>query len=333
MDIPNRFRAFRIDQSGAHHAELKDIALDDLQDGEVTIRVAYSSVNYKDALAGTGRGKILRQSPLTGGIDVAGHVLDSRDARFKSGDPVLVTGCALSESRDGGYSEYARLEGRWVIPLPAGLTLKESMILGTAGFTAALSLYRMEALGQRPDMGPIVVTGASGGVGSIAIDLLTQAGYDAHAISGKAAAYDFLRALGAGQIVSREGLSFGRRPLEAATWAGAIDNVGGDILAGLTRTLQPWGTIASCGLAASTELATTVMPFIIRGISLVGINSSGCAIELRQELWRRLAGQWKPKHLALIARHEVTLDQLPQAFERLLAGGGDGRTVVRIGGE
>jgi len=332
MSIPDRFKAFRInsDTSG-YSAELKDITPADLQSGEVLIKVAYSSVNYKDALAGTGKGKILRQFPLSGGIDAAGTVVESTDPRFKAGDEVLVTGCSLSETRDGGYSEYVRLEGRWVIALPSALSLREAMILGTAGFTAALSLYRMEALGQNPEMGPIVVTGATGGVGSIAVDLLTQAGYEAHAISGKPAAFDFLRGLGASQIVSREGLSFGQRPLETATWAGAIDSVGGEILSGLTRMTKPWGTIASCGMAASVELTTTVMPFIIRGVSLVGINSSGCAIELRQEIWRRLSQQWKPAHLDQICTAEIGLAELPQAFERLLAGGGLGRTLVRIG--
>jgi len=332
MSIPDRFKAFRInsDTSG-YSAELIDITPADLQSGEVLIKVAYSSVNYKDALAGTGKGKILRQFPLSGGIDAAGTVVESTDPRFKAGDEVLVTGCSLSETRDGGYSEYVRLEGRWVIALPSALSLREAMILGTAGFTAALSLYRMEALGQNPEMGPIVVTGATGGVGSIAVDLLTQAGYEAHAISGKPAAFDFLRGLGASQIVSREGLSFGQRPLETATWAGAIDSVGGEILSGLTRMTKPWGTIASCGMAASVELTTTVMPFIIRGVSLVGINSSGCAIELRQEIWRRLSQQWKPAHLDQICTAEIGLAELPQAFERLLAGGGLGRTLVRIG--
>jgi len=332
MSIPDRFKAFRInsDTSG-YSAELKDITPADLQSGEVLIKVAYSSVNYKDALAGTGKGKILRQFPLSGGIDAAGTVVESTDPRFKAGDEVLVTGCSLSETRDGGYGEYVRLEGRWVIALPSALSLREAMILGTAGFTAALSLYRMEALGQNPEMGPIVVTGATGGVGSIAVDLLTQAGYEAHAISGKPAAFDFLRGLGASQIVSREGLSFGQRPLETATWAGAIDSVGGEILSGLTRMTKPWGTIASCGMAASVELTTTVMPFIIRGVSLVGINSSGCAIELRQEIWRRLSQQWKPAHLDQICTAEIGLAELPQAFERLLAGGGLGRTLVRIG--
>lgn len=332
MSIPDRFKAFRInsDTSG-YSAELKDITPADLQSGEVLIKVAYSSVNYKDALAGTGKGKILRQFPLSGGIDAAGTVVESTDPRFKAGDEVLVTGCSLSETRDGGYSEYVRLEGRWVIALPSALSLREAMILGTAGFTAALSLYRMEALGQNPEMGPIVVTGATGGVGSIAVDLLTQAGYEAHAISGKPAAFDFLRGLGASQIVSREGLSFGQRPLETATWAGAIDSVGGEILSGLTRMIKPWGTIASCGMAASVELTTTVMPFIIRGVSLVGINSSGCAIELRQEIWRRLSQQWKPAHLDQICTAEIGLAELPQTFERLLAGGGLGRTLVRVG--
>ena len=234
------------------------------------IKVAYSSINYKDALAGTGKGKILRRSPLVGGIDVAGHVVASRDSRWREGDAVLVTGCGLSETRDGGYAEYARLEAEWVVPLPAGLDLRESMVLGTAGFTAGLSLHRMLANGQRPEMGPIVVTGATGGVGTLAIDILTRAGFEAHAITGKADQFEFLESLGARQCVSRHGLHWGQRPLEPSRWAGAIDNVGGEMLDGLTRVIHPYGNIASCGLAGGHELHSTVMPFIIRGVSLLG---------------------------------------------------------------
>ncbi|MFO0041390.1 MAG: alcohol dehydrogenase catalytic domain-containing protein, partial [Pseudomonadota bacterium] len=210
MSIPARFRALRIHARGdEHRAGIEDLGLDDLSPGEVDIRVAYSSVNYKDALAGTGRGKILRRPALVGGIDVAGHVVASRDPRWREGDAVLVTGCGLSETRDGGFAEYARLEADWVVPLPAGLTLRESMALGTAGFTAGLSLHRMLANGQRPDMGPIVVTGATGGVGMLAIDVLTRAGFEAHAITGKPSHFDFLQSIGARQCVSRHGLHWG----------------------------------------------------------------------------------------------------------------------------
>lgn len=325
-------KAFRIHEASAATG-IEDLSIDQLNAGEVTIRVAYSSVNYKDALAGSGRGKILRQFPLVGGIDVAGVVTESRAAPFREGDRVLVTGCGLSENRDGGYAEFARLDARWVIPLPAGLSLREAMGLGTAGYTAALSLKRMEDNGQTPDMGPIVITGATGGVGMLALDLLTTAGYEAHAISGKPDRFDDLIALGARQCISRENLYWGQRPLEAASWAGAIDNVGGDMLAGLTRVIKPYGNIASCGLTQSPELHTTVMPFIIRGVSILGIASAGNDRATRELLWERLAGPWKPRFLDRIITREISLEQLPEVFEVLLSGGAFGRTVVRLAGE
>jgi putative YhdH/YhfP family quinone oxidoreductase len=307
------------------------MSTDDLSPGEVLVKVAWSSVNYKDALAGTGKGKILRQFPLNGGIDVAGYVVASTDPKFREGDQVLCTGCGLSETRDGGYAEYARLESKWTIPLPAGLTLRESMALGTAGFTAALSLFQMTRNGQTPEMGPIVVTGATGGVGSLAIDILTRAGYEAHAITGKVEHFDYLTGLGARQCIARTELYWGQRPLETAHWAGAIDNVGGDMLAGLTRVIRPYGNIAICGNAGGIELATTVMPFIIRGLSLLGVASAGTAREIRDRIWEHLASDWKPMHLDRIATKEAGLDTLPEVFATMLAGASLGRTVVRVG--
>jgi putative YhdH/YhfP family quinone oxidoreductase len=325
------FPAFRIHADRDNYrAGVEEMRVDDLSPGEVVIKVAYSSVNFKDALAGTGKGKILRNSPLNGGIDVAGYVVASSDAAIKEGDQVLVTGFGLSETRDGGYAQYARLESKWTIPLPAGLTLREAMILGTAGFTAALSLYRMQQNGQVPSMGPIVVTGASGGVGSLAIDMLTCAGFEAHAISGKVEHFDDLIALGAKQCISRKDLYWGQRPLETSRWAGAIDNVGGEMLAGLTRVIHPYGNIAACGLAAAPELATTVMPFILRGVSVLGIASAGTARDIRDAVWQHLASDWKPAHLDRIATREVGLDGLGEVFDRMLAGGSFGRTVVRL---
>jgi acrylyl-CoA reductase (NADPH) len=325
------FRAFRIHADAKpYRAGIEEMRVDDLSAGEVIVKVAYSSVNFKDALAGTGKGRILRESPLNGGIDVAGYVAASTDPGFKEGDQVLCTGCGLSETRDGGYAEYARLQSKWTIPLPAGLTLHDAMILGTAGFTAALSLFQMTRNGQIPSLGPIVVTGASGGVGSLAIDILTRAGFEAHAISGKVEHFDDLIALGAKQCISRKDLYWGQRPLETSRWAGAIDNVGGDMLAGLTRVIHPYGNIASCGLAAAAELATTVMPFIIRGVSLLGIASAGTARDIREEIWARLASDWKPAHLDRIATREASLEELPGVFATMLAGGSFGRTVVKI---
>lgn len=329
MSTPDSFRAFRIHASGEQHtAGIEQIDLGALNPGEVDIQVAYSSVNYKDGLAGSGKGRILRRSPLVGGIDVAGHVIASRDPRWREGDAVLVTGCGLSETRDGGYSEYARLEADWVVPLPAGLSLRESMVLGTAGFTAALSLHRMLANGQRPEMGAIVVTGATGGVGMLAIDVLTRAGFEAHAITGKPAHFDFLQSLGASQCISRDGLHWGQRPLETPRWAGAIDNVGGGMLEGLTRVIHPYGNIASCGLAGGYELHTTVMPLIIRGVSLLGIASAGTAYDIRRQVWERLASDWKPAHLDRIATREVGLGGLADVFATMMAGESFGRTVV-----
>ena len=330
MTVPATFRAFRIHSDGGHRAGIEPISLDDLSPGEVVVRAAYSSVNYKDALAGTGSGKILRRFPLVGGIDVAGHVLASTDPRFKEGDAVLCTGSGLSETRDGGYSEVVRLPAEWTIPLPAGLSLREAMILGTAGFTAGLSLLRMEMNGQVPSMGPVVVTGATGGVGSLALDILTRAGYEAHAISGKAEYAGFLRGLGATEVFPRDTLDSATRPLDNARWAGAIDNVGDPALAALTRVIQPYGNIASCGLAGGHGLATTVMPFIIRGVSLLGIASAGTARGQREQVWERLAGPWKPAHLDAICTREAALDQLPDVFPAMLAGRSFGRTVVRI---
>lgn len=332
MSVPESFNAFRI-HGDPHRAGLESLALADLNEGEVTIRVAWSSINYKDALAGTGSGKILRQFPLIGGIDVAGYVVESRDSRFREGDAVLTTGSGLSETRDGGYSEYARLDAQWVVPLPPTLSLREAMGIGTAGFTAALCLLRMLSVGQRPEMGPIVVTGATGGVGMLAIDIFTRAGFEVHAITGKSEQFDRLIALGARQCIARTGLYLGQRPLETATWAGAVDNVGGELLSGLSRMIKPWGSIASCGMAGGVDLHTTVMPFIIRGISVVGINSSATPYSMRADLWERLAQDWRPRHLDSIVTREVGLDQLPTVFETLLAGQSLGRTVVKIGGD
>lgn len=330
MPIPTSFRAFRIHNEGnVHRAGLEDIGIDALSAGEVVVKAAYSSVNYKDALAGTGKGKILRQFPMVGGIDVAGHVIASTDPAFREGDAVLCTGSGLSETRDGGYSDYVRLPAQWTIALPQGLSLRESMILGTAGFTAALALLRMQENGQQPDMGPIVVTGATGGVGMLAIDILTRAGYEAHAITGKFDQLDFLTQLGARQVISRHDLHWGQRPLENAIWAGAIDNVGDEMLNGLTRVIAPYGNIASCGLAGGIALATTVMPFIIRGVSLLGIASSGTARPHRDAVWAHLADAWKPVHLDAICTREIGLPELPDVFERMLQGGSFGRTLVR----
>lgn len=330
MTLPDRFRAFRIhDDVAGYRSGIEEVSLDALSPGEVVIRTAYSSVNFKDALAGTGEGKILRRFPLVGGIDVAGHVVASADARFREGDAVLVTGCGLSETRDGGYSEYARLQAEWAIALPTGLSLREAMILGTAGFTAALALFRLLENRQSPSLGPLCVTGATGGVGMLAVDIFSRAGFAVHAVSGKADQAGFLRAIGAADVLGRDALAT-TRPMESARFGGGLDNVGGPMLASLLAQTAPYGNVASAGLAASAELATTVMPFIIRGVSLLGVASAGTARPIREELWRRLASDWKPAHLERICTREVTLDGLPDVFPTMLRGGSFGRTLVRL---
>lgn len=330
MSTTEAFRAFRI-HNGAdgYRSGIETLALDDLNPGEVVIRSAYSSVNFKDALAGTGQGKILRRFPLVGGIDIAGHVLQSRDSAFKEGDAVLVTGSGLSETRDGGYGEIARLDARWVIPLPAGMSLRESMILGTAGFTAALALLRMVENRQVADLGPLAVTGATGGVGSLAVAIFSKAGFKVHAISGKPEHVDYLKSLGADEVLPRDALST-TRPMESTRFGGGLDNVGGPMLASLLAQTAPYGNVASAGLAASVELDATVMPFIIRGVSLLGVASAGTARDIRDEVWRRLASDWKPTTLETICTREVDLDGLPEVFATMLAGGSQGRTLVRL---
>lgn len=331
MTFPSIFKAFRIHSDAAgYRSGIERIALGDLNPGEVVVKAAYSSVNFKDALAGTGKGKILRRFPLVGGIDVAGHVVASTDAKIKEGDAVLVTGSGLSETRDGGYAEYARLESQWVIPLPAGLGLRESMILGTAGFTAALALYRMRENRQTPELGPLAVTGATGGVGSLAVDIFGKAGFEVHAISGKAEQAAYLQSIGASQVLGRDALAT-TRPMESARFGGGLDNVGGPMLTSLLAQTAPYGNVASAGLAASADLPMTVMPFIIRGVSLLGVASAGTARDIREAVWEKLAGEWKPRHLDAICTREATLEELPQVFDTMLAGGSLGRTLVRIG--
>ncbi|MCD9007146.1 YhdH/YhfP family quinone oxidoreductase [Luteimonas sp. XNQY3] len=330
MPIPARFDAFRIHNDDAgYRSGVEQVAIDDLAQGEIDIAVVHSSVNFKDALAGTGKGKILRRFPLVGGIDVAGHVVASRDPAFKEGDAVLVTGSGLSEVRDGGYAQYARLESKWATLLPAGLSLRESMILGTAGFTAALALLRMHENRQTPGLGPLAVTGATGGVGSLAVDIFSSAGFEVHAISGKPEHADYLTSIGASEVLGRDALGT-TRPMESARFGGGLDNVGGPMLVSLLAQTVPYGNVASAGLAASADLGATVMPFIIRGVSLLGIASAGTARDIRDRVWQHLSTDWKPRHLDAIATREVRLSELPGVFDTMLEGGSFGRTLVTI---
>jgi acrylyl-CoA reductase (NADPH) len=327
------FKAYRIhSENDAIAARLETIGIDDLAPGEVVIKTAWSGVNYKDALAATGAGKILRTFPLVGGIDVSGTVVSSEDSRFKEGDEVLVTSAGLGETRDGGYAEYARLPAEAVIPLPQGLSLKDAMTIGTAGFSAAFAVHRMEQNGQHPDQGPVAVNGATGGVGSIAVDILSNRGYAVTAITAKAAAEDYLRGLGASDILILKDIEQGTRPLEKALWAGAVDNLGGDILAWFTRTMRYGGNIASIGLAQGIKLETTVMPFILRGVNLLGINSVDTPRDLRLEVWARIASDLKPQHMDQIVTQELGLDDLEGCFQAYIDARITGRTLVRTNG-
>jgi len=324
------FRAFRVfDEDGRVRGRIVSATLDELGAGDVVIKAAYSSVNYKDALAGTGAGKIIRRFPLIGGIDVSGTVASSADARFVEGQPVLVTGFDLGVTHDGGYAGLVRVPGDWVVPVPAGLSLFDAMAVGTAGYTAALSIADMEQNGLTPAQGPVIVTGATGGVGSLAVLLLAARGYQVTALTGKGGEHGYLRSLGAKDVLSRNGLQKGTRPLEKSLWAGAVDAVGGDTLAWLTRTMQYNGCIASSGLTGGTDLHTTVLPFILRGVKLLGIDSAMCPMPKRQDVWRRIATDMKPGGLHAIAK-EIGLDQLPDAFGTLLAGAARGRFVVKL---
>lgn len=301
-----------------------------LDAGNVTIRVAYSSVNFKDALAATGSGKVIRRFPCVGGIDLSGTVIASGDARFKAGDQVIATSFNIGVSHHGGYAEIARVPGDWVVPLPGGLSLYEAMALGTAGFTAALAIVRMEENGLRPSKGAVIVTGATGGVGSLAIDMLARKDYHVVALTGKESEVDYLRSLGAAEVLLRQDIDLTTiKPLDRARWAGAVDNLGGDVLAWIASTMAQGGTIASIGLAASMSLNTTVAPFILRGVSLLGIDSGYIGEPYRSGVWQRLATDLRPPHLAAMSR-KISFDELPATFGEYVAGRAKGRVVVEI---
>jgi len=326
------FRAFRIDQENDRIvAGFCELGLDDLTAGEVVIKVSHSTINYKDALAATGVGKILRTYPLVGGIDLAGTVVSSEDERLEPGAEVLVNGCGLSETVDGGYAEYARVKSESVVPVPAGMTAAQAMQIGTAGYTAALAIQRMEQNSQLPENGPIVVTGATGGVGSIAVDMLDGRGYEVVALTGKAEQAEYLKSIGAHEVLLRGEVDLGKRPMEKARWGGAIDNLGGDVLTWLTRTVKYGGNIASIGLAASPTLNTTVLPFILRAVCLLGINSVDTPRNLRLQVWQRIGGDLRPRHLDEISGRTIEFDELPDAFQAYIDGTVTGRTVVKIG--
>jgi len=327
----DKFKAYRIREVEKKVvARVEDLAIEDLDKGDLVVRVAYSSVNYKDALAATGAGRIIRRFPCVGGIDLSGTVTESADARFRRGDAVICTSYDLGVAHDGGYAEYARIPADWAVPMPKGLNLFEAMALGTAGYTAGLAVVRMEANGLKPANGPVIVSGATGGVGSIAIDVLSRLGYQVVALTGKDGETEYLKKLGAKEVMSRKSLDLSKiKPLDKAIWAGAVDNLGGEVLAWMASTMMPGGTIAAIGLAASMSLNTTVAPFILRGVSLLGIDSGATPMPLRQEIWSRLAGDMRPARLKDMTR-TISIDELPQAFDGLLKGEAKGRIVVDL---
>lgn len=327
------FRAFIVNKTEeGFRAALGELSQAELPAGEVLVKVAYSGVNYKDGLASIPDGKVVRSYPFVPGIDLAGTVEASSDTRFKEGDKVIATSYDLGVSHYGGFSEYARIKADWIVAKPAGLTLQETMALGTAGFTAALAIHQLEKNGLRPGHGPVLVTGATGGAGSIAVNILRKMGYTVAASTGKASAYGYLHELGANEIIDRSVTSAeSARPLEKETWAGSVDSVGGSTLAYLTRTTKYGGSIAAFGNTGGINFSGSVFPFILRGINLLGIDSAACPMELRRELWQRLATEFKPEQLLSHIGNEISFEKLPEALASILKGEARGHTVVKIG--
>lgn len=328
----NTFQALVADRSEeCVSLHIRRIPLDELPEGDVTIRVAYSGINYKDGLACSPHGRVVKSYPMIPGIDLAGTVIASRTSQFSEGDEVIVTGYELGTSHYGGFSEYARVPAQWIVPLPRGLTMKEAMIWGTAGFTAALSIHRLEENGLKPEHGPVLVTGSTGGVGSTAVAMLAKKNYYVAASTGKNSEYDYLRLLGAGEILSREEVSAQNGgKLNKERWAGAVDPVGGKTLSYLLSTVKYGGSVALSGLAGGVELSSTVYPFILRGINLLGIDSVYCPMELRTRLWNRLGSDLKPTHLSHIMCQEITLNEIQRFLPDILAGKIRGRIVVTM---
>jgi len=329
---PGKFKAFKLTEADKKvRGEFVECTLDDLDPGNVVVRVAYSDVNYKDALAATGKGRILRRASCIGGIDFSGTVVSSGDARFTKGDAVLGVGFDLGVAHHGGYAEYARVPADWLVKLPQGMTLWDAMAFGTAGFTAGIAVVRMEHNGLQPANGPVIVDGATGGVGSIALAALAKSGYHVVALTGKANEADWLKGLGAREVKLRSEIDLTKiKPLDKAIWAGAVDNLGGDVLAWIASTMKVNGVIASIGLAASANLNTTVMPFILRGVCLLGINSTDSpSPELRREVWRRLATDLRPPALKEMVQ-TIPFDGLPSVFERFINAQVRGRIVVDL---
>jgi acrylyl-CoA reductase (NADPH) len=329
-----KFKAYKtFQEDGTVSSRFVELSADELDPGEVLVKTKYSTINYKDALSHNGAGKIMRKFPTVAGIDMAGTVETSADARFKQGDKVIVHAYDFGVGHDGGYSEYVRVPADWVVRRSSNMTAFEAMTLGTAGFTAAQAIEAMQHNGLTPRSGPVIVNGATGGVGSVAIDVLSKLGYHVVALTGKEKEADYLKSIGAAEVVLRQSLDLAKvRPLDRSLWAGAIDNLGGDVLAWMLSTMKQGGLVASVGLAADYKLNTTVMPLILRGVYLLGINSAEVAMALRQKLWDRLANEWRPSR---VQSKVVTIDfdELPTHFDAFLKGTARGRTVVRIGSD
>lgn len=324
------FKALILNQvEGKTRADIHLLDVADLPEGEVLVDVAYSSLNYKDGLAVTGTGKIIRSYPMVPGIDFAGTVAESASERFKPGDQVILTGWGVGERHWGGYAQKARVKADWLVPMPKGLDAKQAMIIGTAGFTAMLCVMALEEAGVKPDSGKILVTGAAGGVGSVSVLLLSQLGYHVVAVSGRPETQDFLTTLGAKEFIHREVMSEPARPLETQKWAGAVDVVGGNILARILAEMQYGGTVAACGLAGGIELHTTVMPFILRNVSLRGVDSVSCPLERRIRTWERLTAEL-PKSAYADLGCAIALEEVPQAAKDIMAGRIQGRMLVNL---
>ncbi|NHM31587.1 NADPH:quinone oxidoreductase family protein [Neobacillus terrae] len=330
--MPEQFRALMVNKiEDDFSLEIKRISSEELPEGQVTIKTAYSSVNFKDGLASIPNGKIVRSYPFIPGIDLAGTVVSSTDHRFKEGDEVIATSYEIGVSHYGGYSEYARIPAEWVVPLPKGLTLREAMVYGTAGFTAALSVMRLEENGLSPEKGKVLVTGATGGVGSIAVSILAKRGYEVTASTGKQSEHEYLKQIGAKEIISREDVTGNKlRPLDEQLWAGAVDPVGGKTLASILSKTAYNGSVAVSGLTGGTEVTATVFPFILRGINLLGIDSVYCPMEKRLSVWEKMAGEYKPEHLLSAINAEVSLEELPDYLGAILKGEVRGRTLVKF---
>ncbi|MEV5114673.1 acryloyl-CoA reductase [Peribacillus frigoritolerans] len=310
---------------------IQELSLDDLPQGEVLIRVHYSGVNYKDSLAAIPNGNIVSSYPIVPGIDMAGVVVSSEDSRFKEGDEVIATSYGIGVSQSGGYSQFARVPAEWIVPLPDGLTMKEAMIIGTAGFTAALSVLRLEENNLTPELGSVLVTGATGGVGSFAVSILSKLGYSVEASTGKESEHGYLKAIGASTIVSREDVYDGKlRALGKQKWSGAVDPVGGEPLASVLSQIKYGGAVAVSGLTAGTSLPATVFPFILRGVNLLGIDSVNCPMDTRLKVWHRLATDFKLEDLEQLVQQEITLKELPDVLPTLLKGEARGRTIVKL---